>query len=176
MRAKLVALAIVVLATICRPPPAAADITPVGDGTVTGSWSQQFVMNNAGTGSSWDSFQVNIIGAVFEQGIQNISDSAWKWTACNDCSVEMAAGPLRTNNLYFTLQFLPSMNVPFTLNFFQFQAGKLLAGESTSLIWNGKQWSEGSAPTYVPEPNGLALLSCGLLGIGVLLGAKGKTK
>lgn len=172
MRAKLIALAIAVVATICRPPPAAADITPVGDGAITGSWSQQFVMDNSGTGSSWDSFQVYISGATFENGITSISNSSWTWTPCNGCSAITAKGPARSTNLYFTLQFLPSMNVPFSLSFFQYSSGLLLAGESTRLIWDGRRWSNG--PLTVPEPNELALLSCGLLGVGVLIGARGK--
>lgn len=172
MRAKLVALAIAVVATICRPPPATADSTPVGTGTVTGSWSQQFDMNNSGTGSTWNSFQVTITGATFEHGMTSISDSSWTPTSCYGCSVITANGPARSSDLYFTLQFLPSMNVPFSLTFLQYSSGVLLAGESTRLIWDGSSWSNG--PLTAPEPNELALLSCGLLGVGLLIGAKGK--
>lgn len=128
-------------------------------------WQASFVTNDAATHSAWDRLFIELSGIQFQSpGISNLSDATWSGSLDPSRTLINVTGPARTTDLTYTLTFGAASTTPFTIDFFQFSNGHLLAPETTRGIWDGSRWSFSQRPDLVavPEPGTLFLLGSGL--------------
>jgi len=155
--------------------PAFADLSDVGDITLSNSWSQAFIVNNAGTGSAWDRVEFFMWPVDSPPGFEKVGDSVWQGTVVNP-EFAMFTGPARNSDLLLKLTFNGDVG-PLQFVGFQFLGNTLLRGETTLVEYN-HGWSFKLAPDYnvpnspVPEPPTLFLAGCSLLVLSAVMQRK----
>ena len=109
MRKRSVVVVLIFLTLAMVSVPAFADNIALGFPEPAHSWYQGFIMNNAGSGSSWNSFQVYIYGVPFEApGVVTFNGAPWVSTFSNSLITASASATNWTSDLYFKLAFLPN--------------------------------------------------------------------
>jgi hypothetical protein len=143
------------------PGPAGADLVPVGDPMITGSWTQGFYEN--GIYGSHLNFDSAIATCLSGSGFETASGSGGWTTSFDSQHVTFSAGPGGGGDLPFSLSFLGSLGDPCSFEWSGYECGQQVF--RNEVCWDGGNWECVPQCPSVPLPPTVLLLGSGLLGL-----------
>jgi hypothetical protein len=171
---------------ICLPGMASAEVISL-PGMTSGDWSSPFGENGyyaaaptyySGPSPTFQTFDeamaVMVSGAGFSSALSSLSGG---WTSGMISPTEVyASGPAPADGggsdvLYYTYNFAGLSTSPLTFDWFIYNNGAVVGGESVVYDGNGGYTygnPTAAAPAFVPLPPSVLLLGSGLFGLGIL--------
>jgi len=153
---------------IVLPGVAVADLVPVGDQTITGSWGQEFFENGSYGGTNF-SFDTGIAAWVSGEGFESAGAKSGGWsTTFNSNGVTFSSNSGPVGDLDCILTFLGEVGKACSFEWCGYKGGK--EEFCDFLSWDGCKWTCEPGchhpPTGIPVPPTALLLGTGLVGLG----------